>query len=110
MLWLKTTSYWCSVWIVASWFNPPALARVFPLNWRELVARAQGSVPDQSDQVEHPGDQGKTGEDQEAPDEHGPVLSFIEQTFEVGCRIAVATLLVEDAALAGDGTPPIARL
>lgn len=35
---------------------------------------------------------------------------MVEPSIEVGCRIAVATLLVEDAALAGEGTPPIARL
>lgn len=103
--------------------SPPALARVSttqahaPHNWRELVARAQCAcvpdrhlVPDQPEQVEHPGDQGECGEDQEAPDQHGAVLGLVEPSIEVGCRIAVATLLVEDAALAGEGTPPIARL
>ncbi len=49
------------------------------------------------------GNDGQPGGDQIAPHEHGAVLGAFEQVIEVGGRVAVATLLVEDAAL-GSGS------
>ena len=49
------------------------------------------------------GNDGQPGGDQMDPHEHGAVLGAFEQVIKVGGRVAVATLLVEDAAL-GSGS------